>query len=43
MVQAQYCSEWTELWYRTLQGLIPLFRDDGPELQVYHPLEVFYY
>ena len=32
MVQAQYCSEWTELWYGTLQGLIPLFRDDRPEL-----------
>ena len=28
MVQAQYCSEWTELWYGTLQGSIPLFRDD---------------
>ena len=28
MVQAQYCSEWTKLWYGTLQGSIPLFRDD---------------
>ena len=28
MVQAQYCSEWTELWYGTLQRSIPLFRDD---------------
>ena len=27
MVQAQYCSEWTELWYGTRQGSIPLFRD----------------
>ena len=25
MVQAQYCSEWTELWYGTLQGSIHLF------------------
>ena len=28
MVQAKYCSEWTELWYVMLQGLIPLFCDD---------------
>ena len=28
MVRAQYCSEWTELWYGTIQGLTPLFRDD---------------
>ena len=28
MVQAQYCSEWTELWYGTFQCSIPLFRDD---------------
>ena len=32
MVQAQYCSEWTEVWYGMLQGSIHLFRDD-PELQ----------
>ena len=28
MVQVQYRSEWTELWYGTLQGSIPLFPDD---------------
>ena len=28
MVQAQYCSEWTEIWYSTLQASIPLFRVD---------------
>ena len=36
--------QWTELWYGTLQGLIPLFWDDQthePELRVYHPLQVF--
>ena len=27
-VLAQYCSEWTELWYGMLQGLIPLLQDD---------------
>ena len=28
MVQAYYCSEWTDLWCRMIQGSIPLFRDD---------------
>ena len=42
MVQAQYCSEWTELWYDTLQGSIPLFRDDRTRVaRVYHPFQVF--
>ena len=40
MVQAQYCFEWTELWYGTLQGSIPVFRDDPWVMQVNDPLEV---
>ena len=39
MVQAQYCSEWTELWYSMLHGSIPLFQDTEPELRVYCPLQ----
>ena len=36
MVQAQYCSEWTELWYGTLQGPILCSEMTEPDLQVYH-------
>ena len=42
MVQAQYCSEWTEIWYGTLQGSIFLCSEmTESELRVYHPLQVF--
>ena len=41
MVQAQYCSERTELWYGMFQGLIPLFRADRTRVvHVYYPLQV---
>ena len=42
MVQAQYCSEWTELWYGTFQGSIPLFQDNWTRVvRVYYPLLLF--
>ena len=42
MVQAQYCPEWTEIWYIWHTCLIPLFRDDRPTVvRVYYPLQVF--
>ena len=31
MVQAQCCSEWTELWYGTLQGSIPRWPNQSCE------------
>ena len=41
-MQAYCCSEWTELWFGTLQGSIPLFRDDRTRIvRVYYPLQVF--
>ena len=33
MVQAQYCSKWTELWCGMFQGSIHLFRDDRTKFQ----------
>ena len=43
MVQAQYCSEWTELWYGTLHGSIPLFQDDRTRVASFSSFSSIYY
>ena len=41
MVQAQYCSEWIELWYGTLVRFLCLEMTELRVVQVFYPLKVF--
>ena len=40
MVQAQYCSEWTELWYGTLFRFL-CYEMTQPELSLLSPLSIY--